>query len=71
MTGSLWVPLRIADRASGQESNFNLRRVLAAIGVLISHAYPVSLGSRVPAMQVTLKKAILLRRKNSLIMKIM
>lgn len=63
MTGSLWVPLRSADRATGRDNNFNLLRILAAIGVLIPHAYPISLGSRVPAMQVTLKKTTLLRRK--------
>lgn len=34
----------IADRAAGRDNNFNLLRMLAAIGVLISHAYPISLG---------------------------
>ena len=44
MTGSLWAPPRIADRASGRDNNFNLLRILAAVGVLVSHAYPLSLG---------------------------
>jgi peptidoglycan/LPS O-acetylase OafA/YrhL len=35
---------RIVDRAAGRDNNFNLLRMLAAIGVLISHAYPISLG---------------------------
>ena len=35
---------RIGDRAGGRDNNFNLLRILAAVGVLISHAYPISLG---------------------------
>jgi len=31
---------RVADR----ENNFNLLRILAAGAVLVSHAYPISLG---------------------------
>ena len=34
----------IGDRAIGRENNFNLLRMLAASGVLVSHAYPISLG---------------------------
>jgi peptidoglycan/LPS O-acetylase OafA/YrhL len=41
---SLRAAPRIADRASGRDNNFNLLRILAATGVLISHAYPISLG---------------------------
>lgn len=31
--------------ANGRDNNFNLLRMLAAVGVLISHAYPISLGA--------------------------
>lgn len=34
----------IRDRAEGRDNNFNLLRMLAATGVLVSHAYPISLG---------------------------
>ncbi|WP_373356143.1 acyltransferase family protein [Pseudoroseicyclus sp. CXY001] len=37
-------PLRIADLSSGRQNNFNLIRILAAIGVLVSHAWPLSSG---------------------------
>lgn len=36
--------LTIADRSDGRDNNFNLLRMLAALGVLVSHAYPVTLG---------------------------
>jgi peptidoglycan/LPS O-acetylase OafA/YrhL len=35
---------RIVDRDAGRDNNFNLLRMLAATGVVISHAYPISLG---------------------------
>jgi peptidoglycan/LPS O-acetylase OafA/YrhL len=38
----------IADRAGGRDNNFNLLRMLAATGVLVSHAYPISLGVGTP-----------------------
>ncbi|WP_170399781.1 acyltransferase family protein [Ruegeria arenilitoris] len=34
----------ISDRSNGRDNNFNLIRILAASGVLVSHAYPISLG---------------------------
>ena len=37
----------IADRADGRDNNFNLIRILAASGVLVSHAYPLSWGGAV------------------------
>src|SRR6056297_3224354 len=33
--------------AIGRNNHFNLLRMLAAIGVLVSHAYPISLGAGV------------------------
>ncbi len=39
---------RIVDRAGGRDNNFNLLRMLAATGVLVSHAYPISLGHGTP-----------------------
>lgn len=35
---------RISELVSGHDNNFNLIRMLAASGVLVSHAYPISLG---------------------------
>ena len=34
----------LSDVAKGHNNNFNIMRMLASIGVLISHAYPLSLG---------------------------
>lgn len=34
----------IGDRSSGRNNHFNLIRMIAASGVLVSHAYPISLG---------------------------
>ncbi len=50
MTGTMAFPglagaPRLSDRAVGHDNNFNLMRMIAASGVLVSHAYPVSLGS--------------------------
>lgn len=36
----------IGDRSSGRDNHFNLIRMIAASGVLVSHAYPISLGPR-------------------------
>ncbi|WP_377194793.1 acyltransferase family protein [Ruegeria meonggei] len=38
----------IADRTDGRDNNFNLIRILAASGVLVSHAYPISWGGSAP-----------------------
>lgn len=38
---------RIADRAGGRDNNFDLIRMLAATGVMVSHAWPVTLGEGV------------------------
>jgi peptidoglycan/LPS O-acetylase OafA/YrhL len=43
---SAWGRLpRVVDRCQGRDNNFNLIRILAAAGVLVSHAFPISLGS--------------------------
>ena len=38
-------PPIVADRSEGRDNNFNLLRVFAAAGVLVSHAFVLSLGS--------------------------
>jgi peptidoglycan/LPS O-acetylase OafA/YrhL len=42
--------LTIADRSDGRDNNFDLLRMLAAVGVLVSHAYPVTLGPDGPQL---------------------
>lgn len=37
--------LKISDRASGRDNNFNLIRMIAATSVLLSHAYPLAVGA--------------------------
>lgn len=39
---------RIADRSGGRDNNFDLIRMLAATGVMVSHAYPLALGAETP-----------------------
>ncbi|MDK3020791.1 acyltransferase family protein [Pseudodonghicola flavimaris] len=39
---------RIADRSGGRDNNFDLIRMLAATGVMVSHAYPLALGAGTP-----------------------
>ena len=46
--------LRIADRSDGRDNNFNLIRILAAGGVLVSHAYPLSWGTHGQPFEATL-----------------
>ncbi len=43
-TSKLRQPLFIGDRSSGRDNHFNMIRMIAATGVLVSHAYPISLG---------------------------
>lgn len=40
--------MRLGEAASGRDNNFNLLRMLAATGVLVSHAYPIALGPGAP-----------------------
>lgn len=42
------VALDMARIAGGRDNNFNLIRMIAATGVLVSHAYPIALGPRAP-----------------------
>lgn len=44
MSGLLSHGPLIADRAGGRDNNFNLIRMIAATGVLVSHAWPIALG---------------------------
>ncbi|MGR3762405.1 acyltransferase family protein (plasmid) [Roseobacteraceae bacterium NS-SX3] len=39
---------RIAERCAGRDNHFNLIRMLAATGVLVAHAFPISLGYTTP-----------------------
>ena len=36
---------KLNDLATGRDNNFNLLRMIAAIAVLVSHAYPIALGA--------------------------
>ena len=37
--------MKLVDYANGRDNNLNLLRMLAALGVLVSHAYPIALGA--------------------------
>lgn len=43
-----FLSLDMARIGGGRDNNFNLIRMVAATGVLISHAYPIALGPRAP-----------------------
>lgn len=45
-----------ADVSGGRDNNFNLIRMLAATGVLVSHAWPLSLGMETPEPLETVLK---------------
>ena len=40
--------MRLSDRCDGRDNNFNLIRMAASCGVLISHAFPLSYGANEP-----------------------
>lgn len=48
MSWGLAAAPRIADRDAGHGNNFNLIRMLAAAGVMVSHAVPITLGQGTP-----------------------
>jgi len=52
--------VKIGDRIAEHNNNFNLLRMLAATGVLVSHAYPISLGGGAVEPLATLLKGITL-----------
>jgi peptidoglycan/LPS O-acetylase OafA/YrhL len=50
---------KLSDLATGRDNNFNLLRMIAAIAVLVSHAYPIALGQGAveplsPLLQISL-----------------
>lgn len=47
-------PDSLAARSRGRDNHFNLIRMIAASGVLVSHAWPLSLGSETPEPLETL-----------------
>jgi len=51
---------KIGDRSAEHNNNFNLLRMLAATGVLVSHAYPISLGGAATEPLATLLKGVTL-----------
>ena len=51
-----WIrPGRFDALCAGRDNNFNLLRMLAASGVLVSHAYPIALG---PGVLEPLERAL-------------
>lgn len=39
----------LGEVAVGRDNNFNLIRMVAATGVLVSHAFPITYGSSTPS----------------------